>query len=144
MANRSGCSQQPSQNLSIAKKSVSSTRRIELLKEVASGIGLTYDDARPFGKLTKTSTWEALLESKGIDTRSLYPSKSPDKTDISIESTDAKAAAAGFISWVDPLQLMACFFASVGLFVLLCQVISNPLTLLPPVRVTIQVGGSQP
>jgi hypothetical protein len=144
MTNRSGCSQQPSQNLSIAKKSAPSTRRIELLKEVASGIGLTYDDARPFGKLTKTSTWESLLESKGVDTRSLYPDKSPDTTDISIESTDVKAVAAGFISWIDPLQLMACFFASVGLFVLLCQVIPNPLRLIPPVRVTIQVGGGRP
>ncbi|MEG5038898.1 MULTISPECIES: hypothetical protein [unclassified Microcoleus] len=39
-----------------------SYRRIDQLKAIAFASGFTNEDARQFGKLSKTATWEALLE----------------------------------------------------------------------------------
>ncbi|MEG3972192.1 hypothetical protein QUA00_31900 [Microcoleus sp. T2B6] len=39
-----------------------SYRRIDQLKAIAFDRGFTNEDARQFGKLSKTATWEALLE----------------------------------------------------------------------------------
>jgi hypothetical protein len=44
-----------------------SRRRIEGLKQLAADCGLSAEDARAFGKLTKTSTWEELLKSHGLE-----------------------------------------------------------------------------
>lgn len=41
-----------------------SYRRLNHLKTVAYSYGLSATDARKFGKITKTSTWEALLNSR--------------------------------------------------------------------------------
>ena len=43
-----------------------SHRRIDQLKAIAFDRGFTNEDAKQFGKLSKTATWEALLESYGI------------------------------------------------------------------------------
>jgi len=43
-----------------------SYRRIDQLKARALDYGFTSDDAKKFGKLSKTSTWEAMLEAYGI------------------------------------------------------------------------------
>ena len=43
-----------------------SYRRIDHLRAIASDYGLGYEDAKQFGKLSKTATWEAMLEAYGI------------------------------------------------------------------------------
>src|ERR671933_107859 len=47
-------------------KTVISYRRIDHLKAIALDRGFTNEDAKQFGKLSKTATWEALLETYGI------------------------------------------------------------------------------
>lgn len=46
----------------MAKPPPASCRRIDQLKAIAFSCGFTNEDARQFGKLSKTATWEALLE----------------------------------------------------------------------------------
>lgn len=41
-------------------------RRIEQLKAIAFDCGFSNEDAKQFGKLSKTATWEALLEIYGV------------------------------------------------------------------------------
>jgi hypothetical protein len=48
-------------------KPIVSRRRIDQLKDLAYACGLTNQDAKPFGKLSKTSTWEALLDSHKLE-----------------------------------------------------------------------------
>lgn len=48
-----------------------SCRRIDQLKAIAFDRGFTNEDAKPFGKLSKTATWEALLEVYFIEDESL-------------------------------------------------------------------------
>jgi hypothetical protein len=43
-----------------------SNRRIDQLIAIALDCGFGNEDAKDFGKLTKTSTWEAMLETYGI------------------------------------------------------------------------------
>jgi hypothetical protein len=43
-------------------KPLASYRRIDQLKAIAFDCGFTSEDAKQFGKLSKTATWEALLE----------------------------------------------------------------------------------
>ena len=48
-----------------------SRRRIDRLRSLAFSYGLTNEDAQHFGKLSKTSTWEALLELYFVDDETL-------------------------------------------------------------------------
>ena len=41
-------------------------RRIEQLKAIAFGRGFSNEDAKQFGKLSKTATWEAMLQTHGV------------------------------------------------------------------------------
>ena len=47
-------------------KPLVSYRRIDQLKAVAFDCGFTSEDAKQFGKLSKTATWEAMLETYGV------------------------------------------------------------------------------
>jgi len=46
-------------------KPIVSYRRIDQLKAIAFDCGFTNEDAKQFGKLSKTATWFALLETYG-------------------------------------------------------------------------------
>lgn len=115
-----------------------SRRRIEYLKQLAYDCGLTAEQARTFGKLTATATWEKLLTSHGLE------------FDRKIETTYNTVAVANqesprqinLLEWVDFGQLIAVTLASAGLSVLLLSLWPriNPLNLLPPVRINIQIG----
>jgi hypothetical protein len=59
-----------------------SNRRIDQLIAVALDCGFGNEDAKDFGKLTKTATWEAMLETYGIP----FP---PDNVN-SVDSVDAE------------------------------------------------------
>ena len=47
-------------------KPILSHRRIDQLRAIAFDCGFTSEDAKRFGKLSKTATWEALLETYDI------------------------------------------------------------------------------
>jgi hypothetical protein len=52
-------------------KPVVNYRRIDKLRAIAFDRGFTNEDAKKFGKLSKTATWEALLELYLVDSESL-------------------------------------------------------------------------
>ena len=52
-------------------KPAASYRRIDQLRAIAFDRGFTNEDARQFGKLSKTATWEALLELYLVDGETL-------------------------------------------------------------------------
>jgi hypothetical protein len=138
----------------MSKPPLISHRRIDHLKARAFDCGFTNEDAKQFGKLSKTATWEALLETNGIPLQAV---DTFDRTvDIKIESLDTSGWTndgsfpvcdftrpnSSFLDWVDFGQLVALVLASAGLFVLAMSMWRqiNPLNLFPPVKVNIQIG----
>ncbi len=151
-------------------KPAASCRRIDQLRAIAFDRGFTNEDAKQFGKLSKTATWEALLELYLIDGESLDT-----VLDISLDTVDTKPEpfeaedvdrveaidwtndgsfpvcgftrqnSTNFLEWVDFGQLITLFLASAGVFVLAMSLWRqiNPLNLLPPVRVNIQIGAQK-
>jgi len=135
-------------------KPLISYRRIDHLKAMALERGFSNEDAKEFGKLSKTATWEALLKTHGI---SLQAVDTVDRTvDAKIQSLDTSGWTndgsfpvcdftrpnSSFLDWVDFGQLVALVLASAGVFVLAMSMWQqiNPLNLFPPVKVNIQIG----
>jgi hypothetical protein len=133
-------------------ETVTNRRRIDRLKALAIEQGFTNEDAKQFGKLSKTATWEALLETYSI---SLHPVDSTvnskaQSLDTSDWTNDASFPvcnftpqnSTNFLEWVDFGQLIALALVSVGVFVLAMSMWrqTNPLNLFPPVRINIQIG----
>ena len=136
-------------------KPLVSYRRIDQLKARAFDCGFSNEDAKQFGKLSKTATWETLLHTYSIP---LHPVDTVDKSvDIKAQSLDTSdwtndasfpvcnftpQNSTNFLDWVDFGQLIALALASVGVFVLAMSLWRqiNPLNLFPPVRVNIQIG----
>lgn len=115
-----------------------SRRRIEHLKQLAYDCDLTNEQARTFGKLTATATWEKLLLAHGLE------------FDRKIATTDNTVAVASqdsnhsinFFEWVDFGQAFALALASVGFAVLILGLLPriNPLNLFPTIKIQIQIG----
>jgi len=139
----------------VMTKTVISYRRIDHLKAIALDCGFTNEDAKQFGKLSKTATWEALLETygiplQGVDTVDKGVDSKAQSLDTSDWTNDASFPlcnftpqnSTNFLEWVDFGQLIALALASVGLFVLAMSLWRqiNPLNLFPPVKVNIQIG----
>jgi len=146
-------------------KPLISYRRIDQLKAIALDRGFSNEDAKQFGKLSKTATWEALLKTHGIPLQTV---DSVDTTvDTKIQSHDTSGWTndgsfpvcdftrpnsspvgnftrpnSSFLDWVDFGQLAALVLASAGVFVLAMSMWRqiNPLNLFPPVKVNIQIG----
>jgi hypothetical protein len=53
-------------------KPIVSHRRIDQLRAIAFNCGFSKEDAKQFGKLSKTATWEALLQTYGIPPQVAY------------------------------------------------------------------------
>jgi len=136
-------------------ETVTNRRRIDRLKALAIEQGFTNSDAKQFGKLSKTATWEALLETYGIplhpvDTFDRIVDSKAQSLDTSDWTNDASFPvcnftpqnSTNFLGWVDFGQLIALVLASVGVFVLAMSMWRqiNPLNLFPPVRINIQIG----
>jgi len=138
-------------------KPIVSYRRIDQLKAIAFDCGFTNEDAKQFGKLSKTATWEALLETYGIPPQVVDTFDTGiDNVDNQIQSLDTSGwtkegsfpvgdftrSSSNFLDWVDFGQLIALVLASVGVFVLAMSMWRqiNPLNLFPPVKVNIQIG----
>jgi hypothetical protein len=135
-------------------KPLISYRRIDQLKAIALDRGFSNEDAKKFGKLSKTATWEALLKTHGIPLQAV---DSVDRTvDTNIQSHDTSGWTndgsfpvcdftrpnSSFLDWVDFSQLVALVLASAGVFVLAMSMWRqiNPLNLFPPVKINIQIG----
>ncbi len=119
-------------------KPMLSRRRIEHLKQLAYDCNLTNEQARTFGKLTATATWEKLLLAHGLEfDRNL--SVTPNTVAVASQESNRQI---NLLEWVDFGQLIAVTLASAGLSVLLLSLWPriNPLNLLPPVRINIQIG----
>jgi|SRR4028119_943657 len=136
-------------------KPIVSYRRIDQLKVIAFDCGFTNEDAKQFGKLSKTATWEALLETYGIplhlvDTVDKGVDGKAQSLDTSDWTNDASFPvcnftpqnSTNFLGWVDLGQLIALVLASAAVFVLAMSMWRqiNPLNLFPPVRINIQIG----
>ena len=139
-------------------KPIASYRRIDHLKAIAFDCGFTNEDARQFGKLSKTATWEALLHTYGIpsqvvDTVDTYVEIQAQSLDTSGWTNDGSSPvcsftpknSTSFLDWVDFGQLIALALASAGVFLLAMGLWRqiNPLNLFPPVRVNIQIGAQK-
>jgi hypothetical protein len=136
-------------------ETVTNYRRIDRLKALAIEQGFTNEDAKQFGKLSKTATWEALLETYGIplhpvDTVDSIVDSKAQSLDTSDWTNDASFPvcnftpqnSTNFLEWVDFGQLIAFVLASAVVFVLAMSMWRqiNPLNLFPPVRINIQIG----
>ena len=136
-------------------KPLISYRRIDQLKVRAFDCGFSNEDAKQFGKLSKTATWEALLETYGIPLQVVDTvGKNADTETQSLDTSDwtndgsfpvcnfTRQNSTNFLEWVDFGQLIALALASAGVFVLAMSLWRqiNPLNLFPPVRVNIQIG----
>jgi len=135
-------------------KPLISHRRIDHLKARAFDCGFTNEDAKQFGKLSKTATWEALLHTYGISSQVV---DTVDTVDTQTQSLDTSGwtndgsspvcsftpkNSTSFLDWVDFSQLIAVALASAGVFLLAMGLWRqiNPLNLFPPVRINIQIG----
>ena len=61
-----------------------SNRPIDQLIAIALDCGFGNEDAKDFGKLTKTATWEAMLETYGIP----FPEDNVDTVDSSVDTEE--------------------------------------------------------
>ncbi len=154
-------------------KPLVSYRRIDQLKAHAYSLGLTNDDAKKFGKLSKTSTWEAVCNAYCVDCPGhknehlnlcqcveyiLCPVDTVDTVDS--ESLDTSGwvndgsspgcifipqNSISFLDWVDLAQFIALLLASAGVFVLAMSLWRqiNPLNLFPPIKLNIQIGATK-
>jgi hypothetical protein len=135
----------------MSKPPLISHRKIDHLKARAFDCGFTNEDAKQFGKLSKTATWEALLETYGVP---LHPVDTVDSKAQSLDTGDwtnddswtvcnfTPQNSTNFLEWVDFGQLIALALVSLGVFVLAMSLWRqiNPLNLFPPVRINIQIG----
>jgi hypothetical protein len=120
------------------QKPLASRRRIEHLKTLAYDCGLTPEEARKFGKLSSTKTWEALLTSHGLE----FEPKSEIISDIVAPSNSGQTHSINLLEWVNVSQLLAVSAATAGFAILLLNLWPhiNPLNLFPQIKITIQVG----
>jgi hypothetical protein len=135
-------------------KPLISYRRIDQLKAIALDRGFSNEDAKQFGKLSKTATWEALLKTHGIPLQAVDSVDTTVDTNIQSHDTsgwtndgsfpvcDFTRPNSSFLEWVDFGQLVALVLASAGVFVLAMSMWRqiNPLNLFPPVKINIQIG----
>jgi hypothetical protein len=148
-------------------KPIVSYRRIDQLRAIAFDRGFTNEDAKQFGKLSKTATWEALLElyliegeslgTVSVDSAGSFVDATAEPIDIQgVDSVDTldwtndgsfpvcfTRQNSTFLDWVDFGQLIALVLASTGVFVLAMSMWRqiNPLNLFPsPIRINIQIG----
>ncbi len=119
-------------------KPLVSRRRIEHLKALAYDCGLTAEEARTFGKLTATATWETLLSSHGLE----FEPKSEIINHTVAPGNSGQAHSINLLEWVNLSQLLAVSAATAGLIILLLNLWPriNPLNLFPQVRINIQIG----
>jgi hypothetical protein len=122
-------------NLNIAgtHRPLVSRRRIEHLKQLAYDCNLTNEQAREYGKLSVTATWEKLLTAHGLEfDRKIEPTGSTTAPTTQINSIN-------FFEWVSLSQLIAITLASAGVILLLMNLWPRALNVIPrPVHFKIE------
>ena len=120
------------------QKPLVSRRRIEHLKSIAYDCNLTNEQAREFGKLSATVTWEKLLLAHGLE----FDRNLATTSNTVAPANQASTRQINLLEWVNFGQLIAVSLASVGFALLVLSLWPriNPLNLLPPVRINIQIG----
>jgi hypothetical protein len=115
-----------------------SRRRIEHLKQLAYDCNLTAEQAREYGKLSATATWEKLLTAHGLE----FEPKSEIISDIVAPGNSGQTHSINLLEWVNLSQLLAVSAATAGLVILLLNLWPriNPFNLFPQIKITIQVG----
>jgi hypothetical protein len=100
-------------------KPVISYRRIDHLKAIALDCGFSNEDAKQFGKLSKTATWEALLETYGIPLESVDTldkvldtvlDTKLEAVDIVDKGVDNKAQSPDTSDWTNDASFPLCNF----------------------------------
>ena len=85
-------------------ETVTNYRRIDRLKALAIEQGFTSADAKQFGKLSKTATWEALLETYGI------PLHTVDTVDTVDSKVDSDTQSLDISDWTNDGSFPVCNF----------------------------------
>lgn len=113
-------------------------RRIDYLKQSAYDCGLTPEEARKYGKLTATKTWEALLSAHGLEVEP----KSEIINSIVASGNSSQAHSVNLLEWVNLSQLLAVLAATAGLIISLVNLWPrvNTFNLFPQIKITIQIG----
>jgi len=122
-------------NLNIAgtHRSLVSHRRIEHLKQLAYDCNLTAEQAREYGKLSATATWEKLLTAHGLE----FDHKIEPADSATIPS--AQINSINFFEWINLSQLIAVTLASAGVILLLMNLWPRALNVIPrPVHFKIE------
>ena len=106
----------------VMDKTVISYRRIDHLKALALDCGFTNEDAKQFGKLSKTATWFALLETYGIPLDSVDTVDTLDKVldtvldtrleavDTVDKSVDTRSQSLDTSDWTNDASFPLCNF----------------------------------
>jgi hypothetical protein len=128
-------------------------RRIDALRQLAYDCNLTNEQARIFGKLSATATWEKLLSAHGLEFEPRTEAANNAVTTTNQESSGRRLCTQSspatrqlnLLEWVDFGQLFAISLASVGCAVLVLSLWPriNPPNLFPPVRINIQIGATK-
>ena len=103
-------------------KPIVSYRRIDQLRAIAFSCGFTNEDARQFGKLSKTATWEALLElylvnSETLDTLLDKPLGNVDTVNSIVDTTpdllrvDKSVDSVDTLDWTNDGSFPVCGFS---------------------------------
>jgi hypothetical protein len=122
-------------NLNIAAtKFGNGGRRIEHLKQLAYDCNLTAEQARAYGKLSATATWEKLLTAHGLE---FEPKIEPASSTTGVSSS--QISPINFLEWVNLSQLIAVTLASAGVILLLMNLWPRALNVIPrPVHFKIE------
>jgi hypothetical protein len=116
-------------------------RRIEHLKQLAFDCNLTAEQAREYGKLSATATWEKLLTAHGLE----FEPKIQSTNNTVATANQESPRQLNLLEWIDFGQLFAVSLASISCAVLILSLWPriNPLNLFPPIRINIQIGATK-
>lgn len=110
--------------------------RLELLKQQASEMGLTRDQVREFGSLTRRATWESAIAFRSATNSGLNRWKELENVDNVIHG---KPRYVSISSILNLPQLITLFLVTVGFFMLITPALRGVADLFP-IKITIQVG----
>lgn len=106
---------------------LASRRRIEHLRELAYACNLSNEQAKVFGKLSATATWEKLLLAHGLE----FDRNHQPRDTAATSENDRHITPINFFEWVDLSQLIAVTLASAGVILLVTGLWPHALNAIP-------------
>lgn len=110
--------------------------RLELLKQKALEMGLSRDQVREFGSLTRRATWESAIAFRQATNGEFDRWKELENVDNVIH----KPSHVSISSILNLPQLFLLFLLTVGFFVLVLPALREIADFFP-IKITIQIGG---